>query len=118
MKTGLLTLLGIMFLTAGSFAQNGSFSGTVSDGRTGVPLSGATVTLVGTNLGAITDSLGSYTIANIPPKSYNVSASSIGYEVQTMYDVVVRSEGNIDVNFQLTEAAKQLEDVVVVANPF
>jgi hypothetical protein len=31
---------------------------------------------------------------------------------------VIRSDGNIDINFQLSENTQQLQDVVVVANPF
>ena len=45
-------------------------------------------------------------------------ASFVGYQGLTEFNVVVRSEGNIDVNFELIETTEQLEDVVITANPF
>lgn len=118
MNRKLLTLFLLTLITKALFAQNGAFSGTVTDAKTGEPLIGATILLVGTELGSTTDVSGSYTLKNVPPKTYNIQASYVGYNAFTRYDVVIRSEGNIDINFQLTESAQQLQDVVVVANPF
>ena len=118
MKLALLFTVLAIVMSCDAWAQSGSFSGRVSDARTGQPLVGATVQLEETALGATTDVEGYYTINNIPPKTYNVKASFIGYQTLTKFNVVVRSEGNIDVNFQLAENAEQLEDVVITANPF
>lgn len=115
-RMGLILLLAL--INSAVFAQNGTFSGAVTDAKTGEPLVGATVVLVDTELGSTTDVSGNYTIKNIPPRSYNIRASYVGYNSFTKYDVVIRSEGNIDINFQLSESAEQLEDVVIVANPF
>lgn len=113
-----LFLLALITLHLSTQAQNGSFAGSVTDAKTGEPLIGATVVLVDTDLGAITDVNGSYTIEEVPPKSYNITASYVGYKSLTKYDIVIRSDGNIDINFQLSENTQQLQDVVVVANPF
>ncbi len=118
MNSKLVALLWLSLSVNALFAQNGSFSGTVTDAKTGEPLIGATILLVDTDLGATTDLSGNYTFTNVPPKTYNIRASYVGYNSFTRYDVVIRSEGNIDINFQLTESAEQLQDVVVVANPF
>jgi hypothetical protein len=99
-------------------AQTGSFSGRVTDKRTGEPLIGSTVQVLGTDQGAATDTLGRYTISNLAPGTYNIVSSYIGYASFTQYNVVIRSEGNIDVNFELAEDANQLEGVVVMASPF
>lgn len=115
-RMGLILLLALT--NSAVFAQNGTFSGAVTDAKTGEPLVGATVVLVDTELGSTTDVSGNYTIKNIPPRSYNIRASYVGYNSFAKYDVVIRSEGNIDINFQLSESAEQLEDVVIVANPF
>lgn len=118
MKYSRLLLFGLLLLRSTTFAQNGTFSGSVTDAKTGEPLTGATITLLETSLGATTDVNGSYTLKNVTPKSYNIRASYIGYSSLTKYDIVIRSEGNIDINFQLLESAEQLQDVVIVVNPF
>ena len=113
----LLVLVFLSTITL-SFAQTGSFSGTVLDAKTAESLIGATIQLEGTQLGAVAGVDGSYTVAGIPVGSYNVVASFVGYRPQTKFNVVVRSEGNIDINFRLEEGASQLGEVVVIANPF
>ncbi len=99
-------------------AQSGTLSGNITDSKTGEPLIGATVRLDGTDIGAATDFEGNYTIKDIPTKTYNLTASYIGYQDQTKYNVVIRSEGNYDINFQLDENISELTEVVVTANPF
>jgi len=101
------------------YAQaTGKLTGTVSDAKTGEPLIGATVILEGTELGDATDTNGRYTISNIPTKTYNVKASFVGFIPQSKFNVVVRSEGNIDLNFQLEENVNELDEVTVTPNPF
>lgn len=108
----------LIYLVNGSYGQTGSFSGKVLDSKTQEPLIGATVQLDGTLLGAITDANGSYVISGITPDSYNVTASYVGYLPQTQFNVIVRSEGNIAVNFRLEASNRPLEAVVVIADPF
>lgn len=100
-------------------AQNyGSLAGYVKDSKTGEPLIGATVQLEGTSQGGVTDLDGFYQIANIEPLTYVITVSYVGYKTQSQYNIVVRSGGNPDINFNLEEAAEELEGVVVTANPF
>ncbi|MEM9679771.1 MAG: TonB-dependent receptor [Bacteroidota bacterium] len=98
--------------------NNGSISGYIKDAKTEEPLIGATVQLVGTTQGAVTNLDGFYQIKDIVPKTYAIEASFIGYKSEVTYNIVVRSGGNPDVNFTLGEAAEELEGVVVTANPF
>jgi hypothetical protein len=98
--------------------STGTITGIVTDAKTGEPLIGATVILEGTNLGDATDFEGRYTIDNIPPKTYNLRASYVGFITETKYNLVIRSEGNIDVNFELDENVNELNDVTVTPNPF
>jgi hypothetical protein len=110
-------LIGLVANSA-ALCQTGAFSGAVVDAKTQEPLIGATVQLIDTGLGASTDLEGNYTIKGIPPNTYNIKATYIGYEPEIKYNVVIRSEGNIDVNFRLTENIEELEGVVVTSNPF
>jgi hypothetical protein len=99
-------------------AQQGELSGTVTDARTGEPLIGATVLLEGTTIGDATDANGRYFIDNIPADSYNITVSFVGFTSVTKFNIVIRSEGNIDINFELQEDAQLLGEVVVTPNPF
>ncbi len=106
-----------LIFTSLGFAQNvGTLSGYVKDAKTGEGLIGATVQLEGTGLGSATDLDGYYEISKIPTKTYNVITSYIGYESKTEFNVVVKSVGNVALNFNLTEANKSLNEVVVVAS--
>ena len=82
-------------------AQNGELRGTITDKQTGEPLFGATVFLIDTDFGAATNSNGQYVLSEIPASTYNIRVSFIGYQTQIIYNVVIRSEGNIDMNAQI-----------------
>lgn len=98
--------------------STGTITGKVTDSKTGEPLIGATVILEGTELGDATNSDGRYTINNIPTKTYNVKVSYVGFVEQTKFNVVVRSEGNIDLNFQLEKQVSELDEINITPNPF
>lgn len=106
-----------------AFAQDadkavGNLIGIATDSKTGETLIGVTIRVNDTEKGAVTDINGQYIINNIVPSSYTVTASYIGYKSETKYNVVIRSGGSPDVNFQLIESTTELEGVVVTANPF
>lgn len=111
-------VIALLFLPLGLFAQKGSITGVVRDAKTGEELIGAAILLEGTTYGASTDFEGRYTINGIPPKSYNISCSYVGYKNLTRYNVIIRSEGNPQINFKLEEASQTLGEVVVTQNPF
>jgi uncharacterized membrane protein len=71
----------------------GTITGRVTDAEDGSPLAGATVT-DGTRM-TTTDASGEYAIADVPPGSYEVTASKAGYESSSL--TVTVSEGNIAV---------------------
>ena len=73
---------------------------------------------LGTGIGVVTDEEGYFTINEIPYKSYNVIASFLGYESETLYNVIVKSVGNRPILFELEEVAETLDEVVIVRSPF
>lgn len=109
-----------LFLSYSAIAYQGQgdLSGSVKDAKSGETVPGATVQILGTTLGAITDNNGFYTIKNIPAKTYSVQASFIGYETVVKYNIVIKSGGIPDLNFELNESVSELGEVVVTANPF
>ena len=54
--------------------QQGTLTGRVTDAPTGQPLANAQIAIVGTNLGAQTNSDGQYTIRSIPPGAFQIRA--------------------------------------------
>ena len=76
----------------------GSITGSVTDAEDGSPIVGAAVT-DGTRM-TTTDASGKYTIADVPPGSYEVTASKEGYVSVTLTATVV-SSGTAVMNFSL-----------------
>ena len=114
-----LTFLLLLFMPLLNYAQTlGVLSGQVVDAQTGVGLEGATVLLENTALGASTDASGYFTIKNIPPKTYNVIVSFLGFETYTQFNVIIKSVGTAPQQIALTPQEDTLEEVVVQSNPF
>src|SRR3990172_337065 len=69
-----LFVVALLLLTVSSiFAQTaGKVSGVAKDQDTGELLVGANVVIVGTTMGAATDSEGSFFIINVPPGKYEI----------------------------------------------
>ncbi|MEX0684469.1 MAG: TonB-dependent receptor [Balneolales bacterium] len=61
-------------------AQDASISGYISDNTTGETLISANVQILETNLGSTSNTSGYYTVSGIPPGSYEIRYSYIGYE--------------------------------------
>jgi len=113
----LLTLFALFLGANLLFAQEVSIKGTVVD-EFGYPLAGAEVILVDTPLGAQTDIDGIYLINGVTPGSYNLSVRFLGYESQTLYNIIVKSKGNPEYNFSLSPKAEALEGVVLQVDNF
>jgi iron complex outermembrane receptor protein len=77
------------------------------------PVTDASVHLLNTNIAVFTDAQGDYTIGNIHTGKYTISFSAVGYATQNKEVEITASANNI--NAQLTDAATQLDDVVVTA---
>jgi hypothetical protein len=98
------------------FSQSGKIAGKITDATTGEELPFVNVIVLETNYGAATDLKGNYFIINIPPGTYSVKASAIGYNAITVQNVKVASGFTSTENFALTSTALELqEEVVVVA---
>ena len=98
------------------FSQSGKIAGKITDATTGEDLPFVNVMVVGTNYGAATDLEGNYFIINIPPGTYSVKASAIGYNSITVQNIKVATGFTSTENFKLLSTALELkEEVVVVA---
>ena len=112
-------LLILLTISTYVLAQNtGTFSGQIIDEKTQYPLEGSSVILEGTNIGVITDANGYFTFENVPAKSYNIQATYLGYESQTLYNVIVKSVGTPSLLFKLNEASEALDEIILSKSSF
>ena len=97
------------------FAQSsGIITGRVNDIADGSPLWGVNVTIKGTSLGASTTDDGRYKISNVPPGTYTLVFSYLGYErAEREVKVDRAATANIDVNLKQSVIIGQ--EVVITA---
>lgn len=92
----------------------GEIRGRVTDRTTGEPISRATIALVDTKMGALSDLNGVFTVRRVPPGRYKVRVSYLGYKAQEFADVEVGTTlRSLDV--ALESSAVRGSDVVVTA---
>ena len=117
MKRWFAVLLCILFWAAATVVAGttGKIAGTVRDKTTKQGVPGANVVIDGTTLGAATDANGDYFILGVPPGTYKVTASLIGYNKLSQTEVRVRIDQTTPLNFDLTEEAIQAGEVTIVA---
>jgi len=113
-------IIALFFVITGIVTgQNtGSLNGRIVDAKNQFPLEGATVFILGTSIGVVSGEGGYFTIDDIPTQTYNIEVSYLGYETQTLFNVIVKSVGNIPLFFELMEIAENLDEVVLIQSPF
>ena len=107
-----LSLLALAFATGSALAQGGRIEGTVRS-ITGTPLANARVVVVGRTLSASTDARGFYRITDVPPGSYSVRGTLVGYSPVTVSNLTVAAGLPVTVNMEMTQAVVSLEEVVI-----
>ncbi len=110
----LLTLAVLLPLQNARAQETGTIAGVVRAQETGAPLWGARITVSGTRFDAQTDSAGRYTITGVPPGTYRVQALIIGYGLGDVAGVAVAAGQTASADFQLTQLAVALQEIVVV----
>lgn len=108
---GLLLLWLPSFVWAGT---TGKIAGVVQDAETGEPLPGVNITLEGTTMGAATDGAGRYVVLFVPPGTYTLRASMIGYSPMRVENVRVSIDLTTEINFKLRSTVLELGEAVTV----
>ncbi|MFO7658279.1 MAG: TonB-dependent receptor [Bacteroidales bacterium] len=88
--------------------------GIVRDKETGELLTGATVVIKGTTLGAMTDFDGLYTFTNLPSGQVTLQCSFVSYE-QAETTISLKDGQEVEVNFDLTTSMIELSEAMVVS---
>ncbi len=113
MKKILITWgLTILFLPV--FAQNsGSITGVVTDKNLLNSLAGVSIEIAGTGQGTVTDSAGTFRITGIRPNSYTIRFTSVGFSEVILYNIVITSGNELNLNIQMEANITRLQDVVI-----
>lgn len=112
-----VSCLAAFILLAGYAAsgQYGTVRGFVYEKETGEPVIFTNVYLFKTNYGAATDVNGYYAITRIPPGSYTLMVTYLGFDTLQMY-ITIAADQIITQNIYLEEKAYMLEQVQVLAD--
>jgi len=114
----LLFLLILIILALPASAQyTTTLRGTVTDKDGKSPLQGATVSVVNTPLGAVTDSLGRFRITGVPVGRQSLQLSFAGYEPLSLDNLLLSTGKELVLNLELQETVNSLSKVTVSGTP-
>jgi len=92
----------------------GKLAGEVKDKESGEPLPGVNVILEGTTIGGVTDANGRYYILLVPPGTYNLTASILGYQAVSKTGAKVSVDLTTTINFALAPQTLQLSEKIEI----
>jgi hypothetical protein len=110
-----LLLLIAVAATPTALAANGKIVGIVRDASTKDVIPGANVLVVGTTLGGAADAQGRYYILNVPPGTYSLQASAVGYGRLKIEEISVVLDQTVEMNITLTSQDVQIGEMVITA---
>lgn len=116
MVKNIFLLFCFLTLTGTTLAQeNGSLHGKIVDSKTGEELIGANIILEGTTIGAATDVSGNYQMNSVPPGTYNLIASMIGYAKYNVTGLKIKTGEKQKLDLALVSEAYETNEVIVTA---
>ena len=111
-----IILLVILSLSVNAHAENahvrgkGTLNGIVTDAVSGEMIPGVNVYISDFQVGAITDTRGCYSLANLPEGKFMVQVSFVGYETVV---TTVFIDANTRCNFAMKPSAREINEVVI-----
>ncbi|RDC63468.1 TonB-dependent receptor [Adhaeribacter pallidiroseus] len=120
-KTKAMVLLCLLGCPIMVFSQNLSqtIRGKVIDRESQTPLIGASISITNLNpvKGSITDAEGNFKLEKVPVGRHTLKINYIGYEEQTIPELLLGSGKELVLTVGLTESIRQMDEVVITAQP-
>ncbi len=113
-RTAFGALLLALLAVPAAAQERGSISGRVRDKKTRHAIPFATVTVVGAQRGALTDSEGQFVISGVAPGTYEVRVQFLGYTPGSKPGVVVAAGRPTELDFDIEEIVVKEEKVIEV----
>ncbi|UCG60341.1 MAG: carboxypeptidase-like regulatory domain-containing protein [Candidatus Zixiibacteriota bacterium] len=101
-----ISFLFICMMSSVSASETGKIIGQLTDAGTGQPIVGASVIIVGTRRGAMTDFDGQYVISELRPGIYTLKISHLDYETVTIEGVEVKTDTSEECSDEPTRRVK------------
>ena len=114
MMNKILFFLLFAFFTTAFAGVTGKIAGIIKDANTHEPLPGVNVVLEGTYQGASSDADGYYVILNVPPGTYKLQFSYVGYKSVEVTDVKVMADITTNINMNMHETTLQTSEKITV----
>ena len=94
---------------------NVNVKGCVKDYESKEPLIGATVRIVGSNIGAVTDIDGNFQLSGVEDGIYDIEIKYVGYKTVVRRQIKIEDSQVTTLDFELQSDTQMLSDVTVVA---
>ena len=117
MKRIIYIFLFICIAITAAAQQKLAIKGNVIDKGKREPVSFASVAIYGTVLGAVTDSIGNFTIKNVTPGIYRLQVSAVGYNTVLTPEYILSTK-DLFITVEQEENITQLREVSVTASVF
>ena len=108
-----LTFLSLTLCASGYSQQFGGIRGQVVDSDFGQPIAKASVTIMGSPFGAVTDDQGNFTISGVPPGVYTIQTRAPSYIPKTVPDISVAGGSFNEMRFEAVAEIEEMEELVV-----
>jgi len=92
----------------------GQIKGRVVDSKTGEPVIGASVLVVGTTRGAQTDLDGYYIIPRLDPGTYTLRISHLDYNMVEVTEILVQMDLTSEQNLKMAKKVTEIEEKITV----
>ena len=114
-RIAVLTSLFTAVSTAAALAQNGTITGTITDGVSGQPVAGVTVSIESTTTLTTTDRVGHYRLPNVAPGRVVVEVRRVGYNpIRRPLDLAIDQIMSLDL--VLSATATELAELTVIGS--
>lgn len=100
-------------LLAADFNLN--IKGQIKDSDSKEPLIGATVQIIGSSMGAVTDIDGNFQLAGVEDGIYDIEIKYVGYKTVVKRQIKIEDNRIVTLDFELKADTQMLSDVTVVA---